>query len=700
MSTLTEEVPAVVAGPQLPGEVGAVKDGKSHKSKRGPRPEKTERYKSFELALERGSSQELLQTQPEGTKEAKGDFQVVSQPYATLNNGVKIPLIGLGTFKSEDTGMDEVVHAALRAGFRHIDAAQHYLNEPAIGVALEKAFQAQVCAREEVFITSKLWNTDHGREDVRPALLQTLKDLRLKYLDNYLIHWPVVEPQQAGELSPSIQETWQALEECVDEGLVRCIGVSNFSVKQLERVLSYARIRPAINQVEVHPFWRNDALISFCKKEGVHVSAYCPMGTPWTSAKAVIRRAPSCSSHPVVQEIARKYNKHALLVLIRWGIQHGTSVLAKSSNPHHIRQNLEGTLGWHLAPQDFDAISNIDFQLRLVDGIRFLRPEGPYRNMDEMWDETETEECRQKFIRSVYKFPKMPSVKLATGQRMPMLGMGSWRAGNAQDTVERALRSGVRHIDCSSQYGSEKIIGAAMEEVFSDWLVDRPEVFLTSRVWMGEEGMDMTMAEEIRHSCKQTLSGLKTSYLDLYLLPADSHRKMLKEAWRGMEALVKEGLVRSIGLYGGGLEALQSVTAICKIAPAVIATELHPHCCNLELLDFCKSKGVQVVAAAWPAGFYKAHKEPHMLKEATVQDTAQGLGKTPAQVLIRWALQLGACVCPKAASHDHIKGILDVLKWELSPEQFEALCSVTQHSTIPLAERAFSTERAPSASYY
>lgn len=598
----------------------------------------------------------------------------VTQPTALLNTGSRIPLLGLGTFKADEQTTNEAVAAALKAGYRHIDCASHYLNEPAIGNGLHAALKAGHAKREDLFITSKLWNTDHAAEDVRPALEATLHDLRTPFLDLYLIHWPVTEPQKKGDrIDPGIKETWVAMEKLVDAGLVRNIGVSNFSIKKLEEVLSFCRIRPAVNQVEVHPIWRNEDLIAYCRDQNIHVSAYCPLGTPWTSAKAVIRRADPASKHPVINEIAKKYNKHVLHIIMRWGLQHGTSILAKSSNPGRIKNNLEEVLNFELSKEDYNRITAIDFQLRLVDGIRFLRPEGPYRTMKDLWDEDHTDACRLRFINSLYKFPSTPAVQLSSGHPMPVLGVSTWLKHQVQETVEHALRSGFRHIDVSSQRGNEAEIGKVMSEIFSDWLVNRPNTWITGKVWA--DGDACPTPNHVRRQLSATLAALKVDYLDLCLLPAHDDSAAFKAAWETMESLVDEGKLRVIGLQDASVKQLTEVMGSARIVPAVNSVEVHPGNRNDELLAFCRCQGVHVMASSWPATAYMLHRKeaPALLRAPLVASIARRLGKRPEQVLIRWALQHGTSVSPKAGSHEHVQGILDVLNWDLPEDDYRAL---------------------------
>jgi diketogulonate reductase-like aldo/keto reductase len=262
-----------------------------------------------------------------------------------------------------------------------------------VGTAFAEVFKAGKVARSDIFITSKLWNTKHKQSDVLPALQQTLKDLQLDYLDLYLMHWPVTDGPAGPDLNPPLKDTWQAMEALVDQGLVRHIGVSNTSIKKLEGILSYARIKPAVNQVEGHPYHRNQPLIDYCHSQGIHVTCYSPLGSPgWVASQG--GEVPPLIEDPVVTQLAEKYGKTTGQVLIRWGVQRGTSVLPKSVNPERIKSNLE-VFDWALEQEDFEKLSKMPVQVKSVDGKMFLNPEGPYKTMAELWDEPGSDEQQE-----------------------------------------------------------------------------------------------------------------------------------------------------------------------------------------------------------------------------------------------------------------------------------------------------------------
>lgn len=266
-------------------------------------------------------------------------MQTTVEQLTSLRNRVMIPRLGLGVYQSPPGQVTQkAVEYALRIGYRHIDTARIYNNESDVGAALRKSG----IRREDVFITTKLWNSDHGYESALRACDESLKRLGLKYLDLYLIHWPVPELRN---------ESWTALTKLLKDGKTRAIGVSNYTIQHLTELLGDAEVPPMVNQVEFSPFLYQKQLLDYCEKNKIQLEAYSPLTQ---GAKL---------NHPKIQQIAKKHNKTPAQVLLRWSLQHNLVAIPKSVHEERIRENSQ-VFDYTLTIEDMQILDSLDENFR------------------------------------------------------------------------------------------------------------------------------------------------------------------------------------------------------------------------------------------------------------------------------------------------------------------------------------------------
>ena len=317
--------------------------------------------------------------------------------------GQTMPAVGLGLWKLETNEVAEAVYNAIKNGYRHLDSAADYGNEQQVGEGIARALKDGLCSREDLWITSKLWNTFHRKEYVQQACEKSLSDLGLDYFDLYLIHFPIAlqyvdindryppewicNPQDDNptmELdSVPLSETWAAMESLVENQLARQIGVCNYSAVLLHDLMSYARIKPAMLQIESHPYLTQDALIRTARSYNIAVTAFSPLGALSYVSLDMASKGDSVLTETVVIKAAERASVTPAQVVLRWGLQRGTAVIPKTSKPERLVENLSLS-GFNLTDEEMDAISGLNQNRRFNDPGKFC--EGAFGTFHSIYD--------------------------------------------------------------------------------------------------------------------------------------------------------------------------------------------------------------------------------------------------------------------------------------------------------------------------
>ncbi|KAK6930957.1 NADP-dependent oxidoreductase domain [Dillenia turbinata] len=317
-------------------------------------------------------------------------MEIPSVVLSSSDGSRSMPLIGMGTAVHvlDEQELKSAVIKAIKVGYRNFDSAKLYRSEKPLGEAIAEALKlGLVQSRDELFIATKLWCTDAHRDLVVPALHQSLKNLQLEYVDQYLIHWPISAkpgickfPIDKEELLPmDFRSVWAAMEDCQRLGLTKSIGVCNFSCAKLETLLAHATIPPSVNQVELSPVWQQKKLREFCEAKGIIVVAYSPLG-----AKGMRWGTNQVMDCQVLKEIAEARGKTLAQVSLRWIYEQGAGLVVRSFKEERMKENIS-IFDWSLSKEDYDKINQIK-QQRGMPKMAFVSPNGPYKSLQQLWD--------------------------------------------------------------------------------------------------------------------------------------------------------------------------------------------------------------------------------------------------------------------------------------------------------------------------
>lgn len=288
------------------------------------------------------------------------------QDKISLNNGRNIPAIGLGTLCAKESLKEIVRSAVIDYGYRHIDTARDYKNEEFVGEAIQSILKEGKIKREDLFVTTKIFNHEKGKGQIEPMLRESLKKLQLDYVDLVLVHWPIgaTDKDTKKIMQTPLYQTWAEFEDCCGKGLCKSIGVSNFGVQLLLDMFSYCKIRPAVNQIEVHPYLTQEDLVKFCQDQGVVVEAYSPLGSlgtlDWRPCKDNVLE------DKVLGELALKYKKTPAQVALNWGLRRKYVIIPKTEKKERLEENMAAG-SFTMEEEDYAKVSKLNRDMRCFD---------------------------------------------------------------------------------------------------------------------------------------------------------------------------------------------------------------------------------------------------------------------------------------------------------------------------------------------
>ncbi|KAM7358189.1 uncharacterized protein ACRADG_003245 [Cochliomyia hominivorax] len=568
-------------------------------------------------------------------------------PKVKLNNGYEMPVLGLGTYELKKQKCENVIREALKIGYRHIDTAYLYRNESLIGKILNETFKENLIKREEIFLVTKLWCIFHEPKMVKYACKKQMEALQVDYIDLYLMHSPIGYKYVDDEaLMPHVDnqlqtndidyvETYKAMEELVSLGWVRSLGLSNFNIIQMKRILDKCKVKPVTNQVECHPALNQQKLREFCKQHDIVVTAYSPLARP-----KICNPLPEFYEAEFLSQLAEKYEKTKAQIVLRYLLDIGTVPIPKSSQSSRLFENIN-VFDFTLTEEEIIAMNDLNT------GKRLWRNE--IAKFHQYWPFNEESKNNEGEI-----------------------------------AVKHAIDVGYRHIDTAYFYQNEAEIGKAIKDKIAEGVVKREDIFLVTKLWNIHHE-----PERVEGACRKQLQLLGLDYIDLYLMHLPVGYKYVNEetllpkdeagtlqlsdvdyldTYKAMEKLVKLGLVRSIGVSNFNSEQLQRVLDNCEIKPVTNQVECSPALNQRKLTQFCKERDVTLTAYS-PLGRPKpAENKPEFYYSEKTKTLAEKYKKTPAQIILRYLIDIGTIPIPKSSNPQRIEENFNVFDFKLSAE--------------------------------
>ncbi len=314
--------------------------------------------------------------------------------YLEFSNNDQMPALGLGTWKSAKGEVYQVIRKAIEIGYRHFDCAFIYGNEHEIGQAISDAIKNNELTRNDLWITSKLWNNRHKKDHIQAAIEVSLTNLNLDYLDLYLIHWPVAlkyevnYPQNGSEMVSlneiPLSETWQEMISLKNKNLTKHIGVSNFSIKKINQITEDTGVLPEVLQLEMHPFLQQKQLLDFANEKGIFLTGFCPLGSADRPANRISEGEPKLFENQIIAKIAAETGFSPAQIMLAWAVNRGTSVIPKSVNPQRLKENLLAA-DIELSCTDMQKLDELDLNYRYIKGDFWCLPGSDY-TLENLWD--------------------------------------------------------------------------------------------------------------------------------------------------------------------------------------------------------------------------------------------------------------------------------------------------------------------------